>query len=98
MAGLGDPGDRSGNGEYALKESRTARTEPSSTGWTRPPARVLDLGCSGGLLARSCGRSATTWSGVDVVTHPEVKERADEFVEADLDHGLPAGLRRTSTS
>jgi SAM-dependent methyltransferase len=62
--------------------------------WLRrmPPARVLDLGCSSGLLAeriRSYGHRVT---GVDLMELPGVRGRVDHFVRADLDQGLPAGL------
>lgn len=57
---------------------------------SRPPARVLDVGCSDGrfgALARRHGHSVT---GVDVIKHEGVADRLDTFVVADLDEGLPA--------
>jgi predicted TPR repeat methyltransferase len=54
-----------------------------------PPSRVLDIGCSGGLLAsrvRALGHHVTA---TDVVELPEVRGRVDRFVRADLDRGLP---------
>ncbi len=54
-----------------------------------PPSRVLDVGCSDGRfgeLARAYGHEV---HGVDLVKHDGVGERLDEFVEADLNHGLP---------
>jgi 2-polyprenyl-3-methyl-5-hydroxy-6-metoxy-1,4-benzoquinol methylase len=57
-----------------------------------PPRRVLDLGCSSGLLAsrvRALGHHVTA---ADVLEHPGVRERVDRFVRADLDHGLPDEL------
>jgi glycosyltransferase involved in cell wall biosynthesis len=57
-----------------------------------PPRRVLDLGCSGCLLAsrvRALGHDVTA---ADVVELPEVRDRVDRFVLADLDQGLPAEL------
>ena len=59
----------------------------------RPPGRALDLGCADGSIAldmRAVGHDVT---GVDVVASPEVKERVDRFVEADLDRGLPAEVK-----
>lgn len=76
--------------DYAIKED-----EASSHGvilrWFEqmPPGRVLDLGSSSGLLAgrvRSLGHHVTA---ADMVEHPEVRQRVDQFVRADLDQGLP---------
>jgi predicted TPR repeat methyltransferase len=58
-----------------------------------PPGRVLDLGCSSGLLderIRALGHSVT---GLDMFALPGVTERVDRFLEADLDRGLPPILR-----
>ncbi len=55
----------------------------------RPAARVLDIGCSDGqfaALTRAQGHSVT---GVDLVKHEGVADRVDQFVEADLNAGLP---------
>src|SRR5260370_41675691 len=52
--------------------------------------RVLDLGCSGGLFAahaRSAGHQVT---GVDCLEIPGVRDRTDHFVQASLEHGIPA--------
>ena len=57
-----------------------------------PPSRVLDLGCSGGLLAsrlRALGHHVTA---ADVVELPGVRSRVDRFVHADLEQGLPEEL------
>lgn len=57
-----------------------------------PPQRVLDLGCSGGLLAsrvRALGHHVTA---ADVLELPGVRDRVDHFVQADLDQGLPQEL------
>ena len=59
---------------------------------SRPTGRVLDLGCSDGRLAAEVRRLGHHVTGVDVVKHPAVTDRVDEFVEADLDRGVPAGL------
>jgi 2-polyprenyl-3-methyl-5-hydroxy-6-metoxy-1,4-benzoquinol methylase len=79
--------------DYAIKE------DPDSShavilSWLErlPPTRVLDLGCSSGLLAgrvRDLGHHVTA---ADVVEHPEVRQRVDRFVRADLDQGLPDEL------
>ncbi len=56
----------------------------------RPAARVLDLGCSSGRLAAAARRLGHHVTGVDVVKLDDVAEHVDEFVEADLNHGLPS--------
>lgn len=56
----------------------------------RPPARILDLGCSDGSLAQRMRALGHEVTGVDLTKHDAVAERVDHFVEADLDHGIPA--------
>ena len=61
----------------------------------RESLKVLDLGCSDGSLGhriRSLGHHVT---GVDVHDSPEAAERLDDFVVADLDHGIPDSLDGT---
>jgi glycosyltransferase involved in cell wall biosynthesis len=88
------------SGELAsVGEEYTLKDEPASshaivTRWLQqiPPAKVLDLGCSGGLLSarvRDLGHHVT---GVDVLALPDIGDRVDEFIQADLDRGLPAVL------
>ncbi|MFL6204932.1 MAG: bifunctional glycosyltransferase/class I SAM-dependent methyltransferase [Acidimicrobiales bacterium] len=60
---------------------------------TRGPGRVLDVGCAEGLLAEEMRQSGHHVTGIDVVASPEVKERVDRFVEANLDAGLPSVIR-----
>lgn len=58
-----------------------------------PPSRILDLGCSSGFLServRALGHHVT---GVDVIELPGITGRVDEFIQADLDQGLPSELR-----
>jgi 2-polyprenyl-3-methyl-5-hydroxy-6-metoxy-1,4-benzoquinol methylase len=79
--------------EYTLKDG-DASSHGILTHWLEqlPPSRVLDLGCSGGLLSgriRELGHHVT---GVDVLQLPEVEDRVDEFIQADLDQGLPRDL------
>ncbi len=56
------------------------------------PARVLDLGCSAGLLAERVRAAGHYVVGVDALALPGVKERTDEFYVADLDRGLPGEI------
>ena len=57
---------------------------------SKPPARVLDVGCSDGRFGQLLRDHGHQVVGVDVVKHEGVGERLDEFVEADLNLGLPA--------
>ena len=56
------------------------------------PGRVLDLGCSSGLLAQRIRALGHRVTGVDVRALPGVIERVDRFIEADLDRGLPVSI------
>ena len=53
-------------------------------------ARVLDLGCAGGLLAAELRTRGHTVVGVEAAPPPEAEENVDRLVAADLDQGLPA--------
>lgn len=53
------------------------------------PSRVLDVGCSDGQFAALAGAMGHTVTGVDLIKHDGVAERVDNFVEADLNTGLP---------
>jgi glycosyltransferase involved in cell wall biosynthesis len=87
-----------GSGEMAFAEDgyELKLTENSShgqvVGWlsSRSPCRVLDVGCSDGRLGELLRLSGHTVFGVDTVKHHGVEDRLDGFVEADLDHDLPA--------
>jgi glycosyltransferase involved in cell wall biosynthesis len=92
LATLGMASDAVGSvgEEYALKEGEES-SHAIILRWLSqlPPSRVLDLGCSGGLLServRALGHSVT---GVDVVELPNVRDRVDHFIRGDLDKGLP---------
>lgn len=56
------------------------------------PRRILDIGCADGFVALDLRTQGHHVTGVDVIARPGVKERVDQFVEADLDHGLPLAL------
>jgi glycosyltransferase involved in cell wall biosynthesis len=55
-----------------------------------PPSRVLDIGCSGGLLAEHIRAQGHAVVGVDYLEIPGVRDRTDAFIQADLDQGIPA--------
>jgi 2-polyprenyl-3-methyl-5-hydroxy-6-metoxy-1,4-benzoquinol methylase len=79
--------------EYGLKESEgTSHTVLVDMLTGVPPRRILDLGCSGGLLAerlRGLGHHVT---GVDGIEIDGVRDRVDEFVLGDLEDGIPADV------
>jgi len=79
--------------EYALKEAKDS-SHSVILRWLGqlPPSRVLDLGCSGGLLAARARALGHELTGVDIAELPNVRKRVDHFICADLDHGLPANI------
>jgi 2-polyprenyl-3-methyl-5-hydroxy-6-metoxy-1,4-benzoquinol methylase len=76
--------------DYAFKEhdgsSHAVILEMLSS---HPPSRVLDLGCSGGLLAEKMRADGHHVVGVDATELPGVHDRTDAFFAADLDAGIP---------
>jgi 2-polyprenyl-3-methyl-5-hydroxy-6-metoxy-1,4-benzoquinol methylase len=56
----------------------------------RPPARILDLGCSGGLFAAHARAAGHHVTGVDREEIPGVRGRTDRFILASLEDGIPA--------
>lgn len=50
----------------------------------RAPCRILDLGCSGGLLAEQLLERGHDVTGVDYVEVPGVRDRVSRFIRADL--------------
>ncbi|HYQ64004.1 bifunctional glycosyltransferase/class I SAM-dependent methyltransferase [Actinophytocola sp.] len=58
----------------------------------RPSVKVLDLGCSGGLLAERVRAAGHYVTGVDYLEVPGVRERTDDFYQADLATGIPTGV------
>lgn len=88
-----------GDGRQALAEAYELKASPFSShgvllGWLRQRARgkVLDVGCSDGEFAALVRREGHHVTGIDLIEHEGVRERVDEFHEADLNAGLPAGL------
>jgi glycosyltransferase involved in cell wall biosynthesis/SAM-dependent methyltransferase len=77
--------------EYAFKEgdgsSHSLILEMLAT---LPASRVLDLGCSAGLLSEKMRAAGHYVVGVDALELPGVRERTDEFYLGDLDQGIPA--------
>jgi len=63
----------------------------------QPPSRVLDLGCSGGLLAERMRAAGHYVVGVDSLELPGIGERTDEFHRLDLDDLGPAGTALLDT-
>jgi 2-polyprenyl-3-methyl-5-hydroxy-6-metoxy-1,4-benzoquinol methylase len=55
-----------------------------------PPSRVLDVGCSGGLLAEQLRAAGHRVVGVDYLEVPGVRDRTDDFFVVDLEQGIPA--------
>jgi glycosyltransferase involved in cell wall biosynthesis len=53
------------------------------------PARVLDVGCSDGQFADLVRQMGHRVTGVDLIKHVGIAHRVDQFVEADLNAGLP---------
>ncbi len=54
-----------------------------------PPSKVLDLGCSSGLLSQRIRDLGHRVTGVDIEAFPETLERVDEFAVGDLEDGVP---------
>jgi glycosyltransferase involved in cell wall biosynthesis len=89
-AGFGDGDSVALSDEYQLKESPdSSHGRIFSLLASRPPGKVLDLGCSGGLLAERLQRAGHEVTGVDLVEVPGVHDRITNFVKSDLDEGIP---------
>lgn len=86
--GFGDGADQT---EYALKQS-----DDSSHGHLLrvlkgfPPSRILDLGCSSGLLGQQLRRQGHEVTGIDIEADPAAPLRLNRFLQADLEQGIPA--------
>ncbi|MDP1820734.1 MAG: glycosyltransferase [Acidimicrobiales bacterium] len=86
-----------GTGEMAFASSAYEVKHGDETshgrilGWLsrREPCRVLDLGCSDGQLGARLGALGHEVVGVDLEEHKGVRERLADFVQADLDQGVP---------
>jgi glycosyltransferase involved in cell wall biosynthesis len=86
-----------GSGEMAFSEEgyELKLTHDSShlklIDWVsdQTPKRILDLGCSSGRLGELLRLSGHRVVGVDSVKLDGVADRLDEFIEADLNSGIP---------
>jgi glycosyltransferase involved in cell wall biosynthesis len=89
-AGFGDGSRIALNDEYQLKPSEdSSHGRISALLGTRPPGKVLDLGCSGGHLAERLRGMGHHVTGIDTHEIPGVRERTDVFLRADLNAGIP---------
>jgi 2-polyprenyl-3-methyl-5-hydroxy-6-metoxy-1,4-benzoquinol methylase len=79
--------------EYAFKEgdgsSHAAILDMLSS---LPKSRILDLGCSGGLLAQRMRAAGHYVVGVDTMEVPGVRELTNEFYIGNLDHEIPEAI------
>ncbi len=82
--------------EYEIKASEFS-SHQNIVNWLAPAGslRILDLGCSSGLLAEQLRARGHTVVGVDIEEHPGARGRLDEFVCADLSTGIPAEVTGT---
>jgi 2-polyprenyl-3-methyl-5-hydroxy-6-metoxy-1,4-benzoquinol methylase len=85
-----DSGEFGGVGqEYGLKQADSSHATILRWLEARPAAKVLDLGCSGGLLSERVRQLGHHVTGVDVLEIDGVRNRVDRFIVADLDAGIP---------
>lgn len=90
-AGFGDGSRITLNEEYQLKPSEDSSHGRISTMLSaRPPLKILDLGCSSGLLAERLQEMGHHVHGVDMYEFPEAADRMSAFTQADLTQGIPA--------
>jgi SAM-dependent methyltransferase len=90
-AGFGDGSRIALSEEYQLKPSEDSSHGRISTLLrTRSPSKILDLGCSSGLLAERLTDMGHDVTGVDVTEIAGVDQRTSTFVKADLNEGIPA--------
>ena len=89
-AGFGDGSRIALNEEYQLKPSEDSSHGRISTLLkTRSPCRILDLGCSSGLLSERLRDMGHHVTGVDLNEIEGVHGRTDAFFKADLNDGIP---------
>lgn len=90
-AGFGDGNRIALTEEYQLKPSEdSSHGRISKLLQHRPPSRILDLGCSSGLLSERLMQMGHHVTGVDVNEFDDVADRTNAFFRADLNDGIPA--------
>ena len=88
--GFGDGSRIALNEEYGLKPGEDSSHGRISTMLSsRPPSKILDLGCSSGVLAERLRGMGHRVTGVDAFQLPGVTERTDAFFKLDLNEGIP---------
>jgi SAM-dependent methyltransferase len=82
---LGAVGD-----EYELKPSQdSSHAMIERRLGCEPPSKILDLGCSGGALARRLRDRGHHVTGVDSMRVGDVDEQVSQFFLGDLERGIP---------
>jgi glycosyltransferase involved in cell wall biosynthesis/ubiquinone/menaquinone biosynthesis C-methylase UbiE len=90
-AGFGDGSRIALSEEYQLKPSDdSSHGRISKLLQVRPPSRILDLGCSSGLLSERLRRMGHHVTGLDINKLDGVTERTDAFFKVDLNEGIPS--------
>ena len=90
-AGFGDGNRIALSEEYQLKPSDdSSHGRISKLLACRPPSRILDLGCSSGLLSERLLEMGHEVVGVDVNELEGVRERTSSFFKVDLNDGIPS--------
>ena len=94
-AGFGDGSRIALNEEYQFKPSDdSSHGRITTMVRSHPPSKILDLGCSSGLLSERLLKMGHEVAGVDVSTLPGVADRTTTFVQADLSEGIPPEVGR----
>lgn len=89
--GFGTPAWVSPHREYAFKKGDgSSHTVLLDLLASAPASRILDVGCSGGLLSERLRTRGHWVTGIDYVEVPGVRDRTDEFHVIDLVRETPA--------
>jgi 2-polyprenyl-3-methyl-5-hydroxy-6-metoxy-1,4-benzoquinol methylase len=75
--------------EYGLKQQDSSHEVILRWLDARPKGKLLDLGCSSGLLSELARDRGHYVTGVDLLALDGIEDRVDEFFQANLDTGLP---------